>query len=142
MKKQKLYLSLGSNLGDRQKNIGTAIDLLQKAFGRHFLAISEIIETKAVGFDGADFLNCIIIFETARRPGNILRLCKSIEREMGRTDSPEYDNEGNRIYHDRIIDIDILIYGNVRIDTPYLKIPHPQVESRDYIKELLLNLRD
>lgn len=142
MKRQKLYLSLGSNLGDRQKNIETAVDQLQKAFGRHFFDISEIIETNALGFDGADFLNCIIIFETARKPENILRLCKRIEREMGRTDSPEYDNEGNRIYHDRIIDIDILIYGNVRIDTPMLKIPHPQVESRDYIKELLLNLRD
>lgn len=142
MKRQKLYLSLGSNLGDRQKNIETAVDQLQKAFGRHFFEISEIIETKALGFDGADFLNCIIIFETARKPENILRLCKRIEREMGRTDNPEYDNEGNRIYHDRIIDIDILIYGNVRIDTPMLKIPHPQVESRDYIKELLLNLRD
>lgn len=142
MKKQKLYLSLGSNLGDRQKNIEIAIDLLQKAFGRHFLAMSEVIETKAVGFDGPDFLNCIIVFETAGKPENILLLCKRIEREMGRTDSPEYDSAGNRIYHDRIIDIDILIYGNVRIDTPYLKIPHPQVESRDYIKDLLLNLQD
>lgn len=142
MKKQKLYLSLGSNLGDRQKNIETAIDLLQKAFGRHYLATSEILETKAVGFDGADFLNCIIIFETAAKPEIILRMCKEIEHAMGRTDCPQYDSAGNRIYHDRIIDIDILIYGNVRIDTPYLKIPHPQVESRDYIKELLLNLRD
>lgn len=142
MKKQKLYLSLGSNLGDRQKNIETAVDLLRNAFGRKYLAMSEIIETKAVGFDGADFLNCIIVFETARKPEIILRLCKDIERSMGRIDSPRYDAAGNRIYHDRIIDIDILIYGKVRIETPYLKIPHPQVESREYIKELLLNLRD
>lgn len=141
MRKQQLYLSLGSNLGDRQKNIETAVDLLCKAFARHYLAMSEVIETKAAGFDGPDFLNCIIVFETARKPEIILRLCKDIERAMGRTDSPLYDAAGNRIYHDRIIDIDILIYGKVRIDTPQLKIPHPQVESREYIKELLLNLQ-
>ena len=141
MRKQQLYLSLGSNLGDRQKNIETAVDLLCKAFARHYLAMSEVIETKAVGFDGPDFLNCIIVFETARKPEIILRLSKDIEHAMGRIDSPLYDSAGNRIYHDRIIDIDILIYGKVRIDTPQLKIPHPQVESREYIKELLLTLQ-
>jgi 2-amino-4-hydroxy-6-hydroxymethyldihydropteridine diphosphokinase len=56
---------------------------------------------------------------------------------MGRKDAPEYAADGSRIYHDRIIDIDILFYGDLRLNTPLLTIPHPQVESRSFVRELL-----
>ena len=127
-------------MGDRERNIKVALNLLDIHLGTHYEAISELMETKAIGFDGADFLNCVVRYKSAKSPLTILNICKTIERSMGREDDPEYDAEGNRIYHNRIIDIDILIYGKRKIDTEVLKIPHPQVESRPYIKELLLHL--
>ncbi|MCR4823919.1 MAG: 2-amino-4-hydroxy-6-hydroxymethyldihydropteridine diphosphokinase, partial [Bacteroidales bacterium] len=69
----------------------------------------------------------------ARRPQTLLRICKRIEREMGRRDAPEYDAEGRRIYHDRPIDIDILLYGDERVDTPDLQIPHPLMQQREFV---------
>lgn len=140
MRKQPLYLSLGSNLGDRKANIDMALERLNALFGGRYSRLSPIIETKALGFDGNDFLNCIVVYESARKPENILKACKEIERSMGRTDAPEYDSEGGRIYHNRTMDIDILIYGNIRVHTEKLTIPHPQVETRPFIKELLLLL--
>lgn len=140
MKKSELYLSLGTNLGNRENNINQALEMLEEAFGHGPERVSDIIGTEAVGFVGPPFLNCIAVFRTGIRPGEVLRICKRIERKMGRTDSPEYDSAGKRVYHDRIIDIDILLYGEVVMDTPNLKIPHPQVESRAFIKELLLTL--
>ena len=72
-------------------------------------------------------------YRTARRPETLLRICKRIERAMGRREAPEYDAQGRRIYHDRPIDIDILLYGDERIDTPELQIPHPLMRQRDFI---------
>lgn len=135
-----VYLALGSNMGNKERNIRIALNFLDIAFDKHYTAISPIIETEAIGFSGPAFLNCVVRYRSAKSPSSILKICKSIERNMGRTDAPEYDSEGNRVYHDRIIDIDILLYGKRKVDTPELTIPHPQVETRPYIKELLLNL--
>lgn len=132
----KLYLALGSNLGDRESNLKDALARLDSALGAR-VETSPTMNTEACGFDGPDFLNCVAVFESRRRPATILKICKQIESEMGRTDKPEYDKEGNRIYHNRIIDIDILLYGNKKIDSPDLKIPHPQVDTRPYVRELL-----
>ena len=132
----KLYLSLGTNLGGREANIARALSLLDEALGKPE-AISQIIETEAVGFDGPAFLNCVVRYDSRRRPRTILRLCKEIERKMGRVEIPEVGPDGRRIYHDRIIDIDILLYGKIRMETPDLVLPHPQVESRPFVKPLL-----
>lgn len=137
---EKLYLALGSNLGDRERNITRALELLDIRFNGHALAISPMMETKAIGFDGKDFINCVAIYDCGSDPFEVLDICKSIERQMGRTDEREYDAEGRRVYHDRIIDIDILMYGDRKIDSDRLVLPHPQVETRPYIKELLLLL--
>ena len=64
----------------------------------------------------------------------ILRLCKDIERSLGRNDTPEYDAGGNRVYHNRAIDIDILFYGNEHIDIDGLTVPHPLIGERDFVK--------
>lgn len=137
MRQQELVLLLGTNLGDREENIRRALEALDKAFGGRRVKISDIIETEACGFDGPPFLNAVVVYRSARKPENILRICKRIERSMGRTDAPEYAPDGSRVYHNRIIDIDILFYGEHSVSTPQLSIPHPQVHSRPFVKQLL-----
>lgn len=132
--------SVGTNLGDRSANIHNALALLDSYMRSHYIALSPIIETEACGFDGPPFLNCVVRYRSARSPESILTICKRIEREMGRTDGPEWDAAGNRIYHNRIIDIDILTYGKKEIHTESLTIPHSQIYTRPFIKELLLLL--
>ena len=133
MERVNVYLGLGSNLGERELNLMRAMNLMDEAFGTHPERISRIVETPSWGFDGPDFLNCVVRYRTARRPETLLRICKRIERAMGRREALEYDAEGRRIYHDRPIDIDILLYGDERIDTPDLQIPHPLMRQRDFI---------
>jgi len=137
MRQQELVLLLGTNLGDREENIRRALEALDKAFGGRRAKLSRIIETEACGFDGPPFLNAVVVYRSARKPENVLRICKRIERSMGRTDAPEYAPDGSRVYHNRIIDIDILFYGEHSVSTPQLSIPHPQVHSRPFVKQLL-----
>ena len=137
MRQQELVLLLGTNLGDREENIRRALEALDKALGGRRVKISDIIETEACGFDGPPFLNAVVVYRSARKPENVLKICKQIERSMGRTDAPEYASDGSRIYHNRIIDIDILFYGEHSVSTPQLSIPHPQVHSRPFVKQLL-----
>lgn len=141
MKSDVLVLALGSNLGDRENCIKRAVDLLSGHFGP-VKDFSGILETEAVGFDGPPFLNCVLSFDGVTEDAQeILRFCKETEKMLGRTDSPEYDADGNRIYHSRCIDIDILYYGDRQIDSPELTVPHPGVNSRGYLQELLKRLR-
>ena len=140
MKQRDVYLSLGSNLGDRRANIDEALRRLDKAVGRPYDALSSIIETPSWGFDGPDFLNCVVRYRTARRPETLLKICKRIERAMGRRGEPEYDTEGRRIYRDRPIDIDILLCGDERVDTPELQIPHPLMHERDFVMRPLAEI--
>lgn len=133
MKLRELYLLLGTNLGDREANLQTALAALDRAFKGRRLRMSEICETEACGFSGPPFLNAVVVYESARRPERILQICKRIERSMGRTDLPAYGPDGSRIYHDRIIDIDILLYDDITVDTPTLKIPHPLMHERDFV---------
>lgn len=131
-----LYLAIGSNIGARKANIMSALSFLNGYFGRYD-ALSEIVETEAIGFEGPAFLNCVARYNTRKRPETILSVCKEIEKRMGRTDSPQYAPDGSRIYHNRIVDVDILLYGKIKMNTPELTIPHPQVEERPFIKPLL-----
>ena len=137
---RELTLLLGTNLGDREANLCEALRRLDAAFGGRRLRISPVLQTQACGFTGPDFLNQAVVYSTRRSPESVLRLCKRIERAMGRKDAPEYAPDGSRIYHDRIIDIDILFYGDIRLSTPLLTIPHPQTESRPFVKDLLVQI--
>ena len=137
MRQQELVLLLGTNLGDREENIRRALEALDKAFGGRRVKLTKIIETEACGFDGPPFLNAVVVYRSARKPENVLKICKRIERSMGRTDAPEYASDGSRVYHNRIIDIDILFYGEHSVSTPQLTIPHPQVHSRPFVRQLL-----
>ena len=137
-----LYLGLGSNSGDRKAGLHRALEMLDSALGTHYDAVSDFIETEPWGFESPDlFLNAVARYvldvprgtDAGRLAHGILGKCKAIERQMGRTGGPEYDNEGRRVYHSRIIDIDILLLGDVSIDDNDLKIPHPLMQDRDFV---------
>jgi 2-amino-4-hydroxy-6-hydroxymethyldihydropteridine diphosphokinase len=135
-----VYLGLGSNRGNRLQNLMQALDLLDQGLGCHYTALSHVIETKAWGFKGDKFLNACVLYRIFRKGTpeehghEILALCKDIERKLGRDDAPAFDAEGRRIYHNRTIDIDILFYGNERIDCEDLQVPHPLIAERDFVK--------
>ncbi len=137
-----LYLSLGSNQGDRRLNIEHAISMLNIELKRPYKAISSIIETEPWGFDSDEkFLNAAVLYELEMPMGYnaeaealmILEICKSIESKLGRTGGPQFDTEGMRIYTSRPIDIDILLFGDNRIDCPELTIPHKLMYERDFV---------
>ena len=135
-----MYLSLGSNMGDRRANIEAALSMLDEAFGTGYKLLSNIIETPSWGFQGEDFLNCAVMYALPRKRDGaeaqaleILDVVKDIERRLGRAGSPEYDASGRRIYHSRPIDIDILFFGTHVIDHPRLQVPHPLIAERDFV---------
>jgi 2-amino-4-hydroxy-6-hydroxymethyldihydropteridine diphosphokinase len=135
-----VYLGLGSNQGDRLQNLMRALELLDQGFGRPYEALSRIVETEAWGFEGDSFLNACVRYRIGRKGSpdkhghEILALCKAVEGALGRTDAPEFDAEGRRVYHDRAIDIDLLFYGKERIDCEDLQVPHPLIAMRDFVK--------
>lgn len=130
-----VYFSLGSNLGDRAANLETALGMMDSFFSRHYDRLSGLLETAPWGFDSEDmFLNCAVCYSLDMDCGSVLDICKKIEVLMGRSvHCPEYDSSGRRIYRSRIIDIDILFYGDSRIDTDRLKVPHPLMTERDFV---------
>ena len=132
-----IYLVLGSNLGDREWNLEQAKALLAEALKVDMLC-SQVLETEAIGFDGAAFLNQAVCFDCAIEPEALLDICQDIEVRLGRPrHQPEYDAQGRRIFHDRTIDIVIVDSADTEIYTDRLTIPHPQLWERPYVKELL-----
>lgn len=136
-----IYLSLGSNLGDRRAHILRAAGRLDDFFQKPHTALSPLRESEAWGFDGPPFLDAVIRYDIpdagqdARLHAHaLLAACKRIEAEEGRRSLPLFDAEGRRIYHDRPIDVDILIYGKERIREADLVIPHPLIGVRDFIR--------
>ncbi len=138
---REVYFSLGSNLGDREAALRRALSLMEERFSalegdeRKIVKLSSFLETEPWGFEApTSFLNCAVRFDLASPAEEILRVCKEIERQMGRnTAEPSYDSEGKRIYESRPIDIDILLCGNERIQTPSLTVPHPLMTERDFV---------
>lgn len=132
-----IILSLGSNMGDRQWNLHMARALLAEALHCDMLCSREL-ETDAIGFVGAKFLNQAVAFDVDITPERLLDICQEVEREIGRPQhEAQYGPDGKRIYTDRVIDIDILKFNDLNIKTDKLTIPHPQIEQRPFIQELL-----
>ena len=132
----KVYLSLGTNLGNRKRNIREAIDKIGEQIGV-VERQSALYETKHWGYSSPnDFINSCVMVLTAMAPRQVLEATQRIEQEMGRT-----LKSVNGEYHDRIIDIDILMIDDLVIDEPDFKIPHPLMEERDFVmtplKEIL-----
>ena len=123
-----VYLSLGSNLGDKAQNLRSAIEAIERRIGS-VTAQSAFLVTAPWGFTSPHtFLNAAIRVETALGPFDLLRETQSIERDLGRRQKSE-----NGVYHDRIIDIDILLYDDLHLSTPELTIPHPHMHERDFV---------
>jgi 2-amino-4-hydroxy-6-hydroxymethyldihydropteridine diphosphokinase len=121
------YLSLGSNLGEKEQNIRTSIQMLEDRAGT-ILALSALYETPPWGFRSDNsFLNAALCLETSLAPFDLLDTIKLVEQEMGRPP------KASDIYQDRIIDIDILLYGDLILDTAKLVIPHPLMQERKFV---------
>ena len=134
--KHKVYFSLGSNLGDKEGNIREAIRRIGELIGEVDRQ-STLLATEPWGFESDNtFVNAAIRCTTSLSPFEILNITQNIERAMGRT-LKSVDGQ----YHDRIIDIDILIYDDLHITTPQLTLPHPLMKERDFVmiplKEIL-----
>ena len=129
-----VYLGLGTNLGDRKKNITNATIIIGSVMGE-IRQLSSLYTSEPWGFQSENnFLNAVVLIETEHSPETCLQMAKSIEREMGRT----YHKTGE--YEDRIIDIDILLYDNLIIDSESLKIPHPLIQERLFVLNPLAEL--
>ena len=124
----KTYLGLGSNLGDKERNIQSALQLIAERAGV-VLRISSHYYSAPQGFESDNhFVNVVASVETSLQPLELLSVLQQIETELGRTSKSKIGQ-----YADRIIDIDILLYGDLVIDLPELKIPHPLMKTRDFV---------
>lgn len=137
MTKHSVYLGLGSNLGDKEENIRKAIELIGLRVGL-VARQSSLITTEPWGFESDNqFVNVAVLCMTELSPREVLRATQKIEREMGRSNKSVGGN-----YSDRIIDIDILLYDELRVDEPDLQIPHPLMLKREFVMNPLREIRD
>ena len=116
------------------------LDMLDKELGTVRKSLSSMVESRSWGFCGADFINCAVLYESDIDPLELLKICKKIEKCMGRNEQMEYASDGSRIYHDRIIDIDIILSGEQRIDLPDLVVPHPRMREREFVMGPLMEI--
>lgn len=129
---QTLYLSLGSNLGDRAKNLRDAVASLRKS-GVDVTRISSIYETEPVDYlDQPWFLNLAVEAQTELNAADLLHALREIEMQMG---SKKRIAKGPRL-----IDMDILLFGDAVIDTPELQVPHPRMHLRRFVLEPLAEI--
>lgn len=128
------YLALGTNIGNKRRNMITAAALLAERVG-DVLALSGFYETEPWGFQSENtFLNAALQLNTSLSPLELLKATQEIEIEMGRT------QKSNGAYHDRIIDIDILLYEDLVLQTPELTLPHPLMHERLFVMEPLAEI--
>lgn len=128
-----IFLGLGSNLGERKKYLESAIKELEKR-GARVVKKSTVLETEPLGgLKQPKYLNMVCEVETELDPEELLRVCSEVENLLGR--------ERGEKWAARTIDIDILLYGRERVDLPHLKIPHPGVADRWFVKEEIEELR-
>ena len=118
------------------------MSLLNIELGTPYKRVSSLLETEPWGFESDEkFINAAVMYELRLRKGYnpeaeglmILEICKDIERRLGRTGAPQYDEKGERIYTSRPIDIDILLLGDHKIDCPELTVPHKLMYERDFV---------
>jgi len=133
LRKKISYIGLGSNLGDRLANINKAIEYLRENQDIAVEEVSSIIETEPQGGPPqGKFLNAVVKIRTALKPKELLRVLQGIEEKLGRV--------RNIKNGPRTIDLDILLYGDEKIDEPDLKIPHPRMRERSFVLRPLLEI--
>lgn len=128
----RVYIALGSNLGDRRANIARALVMLHQ--DAQTVRVSDLVETAAVGgpADSPPYLNGAAEFFTTLTPQALMDHLLEIEASIGRV--------RNARWEPRLIDLDILLYGDAVIDTPTLKVPHPLMHTRRFVLEPLAQL--
>jgi len=127
-----IYLGLGSNQGDKLKNIEKALALITERVGK-ILTLSDFYETLPWGYDSPEtYLNAVAKVEMVLSPEDVLLITQAIERVIGRQEKTK-----NGVYHDRLIDIDILLYDNLILQTPELTIPHSFMHQREFVLQPL-----
>lgn len=127
-----IYFGIGTNLGDREENLNAALHLLNERVGEQ-LACSSVHRSAPMGFESEnEFANIVAVYDTPYSPEEVLLITQQIEREMGRT-----QKSVNGVYHDRIIDIDLLqaILNSKAIiqNSSTLTLPHPRMQERDFV---------
>ncbi len=129
------YLGIGSNLGDRRKNIKIAVEKINRLKSTRVIKISKIRETKPLGgLPGQrKFLNTVLKIQTNFTPSALLKNLQKIERELGRP-------KKHIFWGPRAIDLDILFYGNEVIRSKVLSIPHPRIWEREFVMRPLLEV--
>jgi 2-amino-4-hydroxy-6-hydroxymethyldihydropteridine diphosphokinase len=128
------FAGLGANLGDREATIRRAVELLGAAPGVSVVALSTLRETDPVGYvDQPRFLNGAVELETTLAPRELLDALLAVERALGR------ERTGPR-FGPRTIDLDLLLYGDERIDEPGLRVPHPRLHERAFVLQPLAEL--
>ena len=121
-----IIIGLGTNLGDRKRNLDKAIELLNEHEAISIEKVSSIYETKPVGYTKQDdFLNMVIKGTTQLKPSELLDACQAIEKELGREDTV--------VNGPRIIDLDILVYNKENRQLENLRIPHPRMHERAFV---------
>jgi 2-amino-4-hydroxy-6-hydroxymethyldihydropteridine diphosphokinase len=128
------FLGLGSNIGDRRAHLQAAVETLS----RHGVTVgrsSSTYDTEPVGLilDQPEFLNACVEIETEHEPAELLTACKEVEREVGRV-------AGGPRHGPRVIDVDVLLLGDLRYESERLQLPHEQVTSRRFVLVPLLEL--
>ena len=128
-------MGLGSNLGDREANISRAIALIAEQAGT-VVRQSALFYSEPWGFDSDNaFVNAVVCIHTTLTPQRLLRTTQRIERQMGKDSRHATQRTAGQadVYHDRPIDIDILLYDDITIHTPTLTIPHPHINERPFV---------
>jgi 2-amino-4-hydroxy-6-hydroxymethyldihydropteridine diphosphokinase len=122
-----VYLGLGSNLGDKDKNLNNAVRTLSQELGK-VLKLSTFYTSDPWGYQSKnEYINAVVLVETFFSPDEVLVKTQMIERKLGRM------TKSCAQYEDRLIDIDILLYDNLIIDRSELKIPHPFISKRNFV---------
>ncbi|MEM1258988.1 MAG: 2-amino-4-hydroxy-6-hydroxymethyldihydropteridine diphosphokinase, partial [Bacteroidota bacterium] len=129
----KVYLSLGSNLGNRLFHLQRCIFELNERLGQIF-AMSAVYENAAVGFQGGDFLNACIALKTKHFPDKVLEEILQLERRMGRERLP------NGAYTSRTLDIDMIYFNDEIIAEEHLTVPHPKLSERNFVLKPLADI--
>jgi 2-amino-4-hydroxy-6-hydroxymethyldihydropteridine diphosphokinase len=135
MRVVRVYVGLGSNLGDREETLRAAVARLSATPRVEVLSISSLRETDPVGpiADQPRFLNGVVALETALSPRELLDRLLEIEAELGRTREGPPGGP-------RTLDLDLLLYGDERVDEPGLRVPHPRLHERSFVLEPLEEL--
>ncbi len=122
------YLNIGSNIGNRHRNISRAVNMISRTFGTA-VKCSRPVESKPWGYESSNtFVNEGIVLHTDRQPEDVLCTLQQVERNI--SDMPHRNNDGS--YHDRVIDIDIVAIDQLTINSSALKVPHPHFAERDF----------